>query len=719
MRAPRNDVRRTAGARIAPRGCGSIAARRGKGPGADPSAGCGTDLPPGAAPGAGRPELLLLLVALAIGLSAWSADAQDDAAAPAEPAPDEALVLDQISVVSAETAGDGMASRTVVERGDLLGAFQGAGVPAILNTIPGVTTETTPGDPAIAVNIRGLQGKGRVVVTIDGARQNFAVSGHGPNGTFYTDPEMLRSVEVIRGPAGADAASGAIGGTLALRTVEAADLIAPGAEAGGEFRLRYGDLTEAPTVHLAYARAIGAAADVLLAFTREQASDYRAGDGTKVAAAETNLSGLAKASFAPTDSQLVTLSWSGLRSSFKTGVYSGIPRDNDMDTTNAVLDWEILGAGPFDIDATLYRTVTDVEQQLLDPDDRMRPIGPRRSYETTTDGLRATADTGFALGFTDHAVTFVADAFRDEVTTDDPTAEGGSLTPSGRRSITSFLVQDAIALSGSTQAILELRYDSYSLSSDDGSSSERNLAPGVTLRQQIGGALVLHATVAEAFRPPTLTESLVNGMHPEPADFYIRPNPSLKPERALSAEIGATLALADLIRPGDTLDATLTAYRNDVDDFIGLVERGTLFDSYLQYDNVDDVRIEGVELEIAYDAERAFGSISGQIIDGENRATGEPVSGIAPNRLVLTGGLRNRAGTLEVGARYTITGSREDGTLSSEAWQTVDLFLTQALGSRGTLGVALNNITDETYTQYLNTQPSPGFNALASLSIVF
>jgi hemoglobin/transferrin/lactoferrin receptor protein len=86
---------------------------------------------------------------------------------------------------------------------------------------------------------------------------------------------------------------------------------------------------------------------------------------------------------------------------------------------------------------------------------------------------------------------------------------------------------------------------------------------------------------------------------------------------------------------------------------------------------------------------------------------------------VLTGGWRNRDLTLETGARLTLVGSREDNLLSSEAWHTLDLFLTRSLGERATLGLALNNVTNETYTQYLNTQPSPGFNALASLSVVF
>ena len=635
-------------------------------------------------------------------------------------AADGGMTLDPIVVTSSTVGGaaTGGGNASIVERDALLGTFQGADLPAVLNTIPGVTTETTPGDPAIAVNIRGLQGNGRVVVTIDGARQNFARSDHGPNGTFVTDPEMLRSIEVVRGPAGTDAATGAIGGTLALRTVEAGDLIAPGETQGGEARLRYGTLTESPTAHLEYARRIGAASDFLVAFTRADVSDYRAGDGTEVNAAETNLSGLGKFSFATDDGQALTFSYSQLQSSFRTGEFSGTPRDNDLVTGNAVLNYVHDGGGPVTGDLTLFRTVTTVDQQLLDDFD-FRPIGPSRSYETVTNGLRGSAETDFALGATDHALTFVLDAFGDDVTVDDPTALGGSLSPSGRRWVGSLLAQDAIDLTETFQAIIGLRADDYRLESDDGDASGAQLSPSLTLRKQVGGVATLHATLAKAFRPPTLSETLVNGMHPEPADFYIRPNPELKPESALTSEIGATLAFADLFRSGDALTARAAIYRNDVKDYIGLVERGTLFDPYMQYDNMEEVRIEGVELEITYDAERLFGGLSGQLIQGTDLTTDAPVSGIAPNRLVLTGGFRDAAKVLEAGARLTLVGEREDGTLTSDAWQTLDLFLTRQIGARGVFGLALNNITNQTYTQYLNTQPSPGFNALASFSIVF
>lgn len=623
------------------------------------------------------------------------------------------LVLDTLDV-SAARAGEGADARGVVGRDSLLGPYQGAGLETVLNGISGVTTATTTGDPALAVSVRGLSGQGRTVVTVDGARQNFARSDHGVSGTFYIDPEMLRSVEVVRGTAGADAAPGAIGGTVALRTIEAADLLAPGATGGGEARVRYGTLTEEPTLHAAYARALGPSATGLVAVTRSAASDYDAGDGERVRAADTLRSGLAKLAFVLDGGQSLTLGYSALGSDFRTGLDSGYPRRNEVDVSNATLDYE---DGPAEL--TLYRTRTKLSQRRLDDD--LAPTGPWRSYDTTTVGLRAGTSHDLSLGPTDHTLRFVAEAFRDTVATDDPEAAltGGSLTASGERRIASLLVEDTLQLGPDTRLALSLRYLDYRLESPDGQVSDASVSPSVTLERRILGGLAVYGTLARASRPPTLSETLVNGTHPPPATFDIRPNPALEPERALTAEVGATVTLGGLLIPGDTLDARVAAYRNDVDGFIGLVQKGTLFDAWFEYENIDDVRINGVELDLTYDAGRVFGSLSGQLMDGENRSTGEAVSGIPPSRLVLTGGVRDRDRALEAGARLSVVGSREDGTLSSRAWTTLDLFLTRDLGPHASLGLALNNVTDETYTPYLATEPSPGFNALASLSITF
>ena len=78
--------------------------------------------------------------------------------------------------------------------------------------MPGVYVQQRPDDPGTAINIRGLQDFGRVNVVVDGARQNFQRSGHNANGIFYLEPELISSVDIIRGPVANVFGSGAIGG---------------------------------------------------------------------------------------------------------------------------------------------------------------------------------------------------------------------------------------------------------------------------------------------------------------------------------------------------------------------------------------------------------------------------------------------------------------------------------------------------------------------------
>ncbi|TIM66805.1 MAG: TonB-dependent receptor, partial [Mesorhizobium sp.] len=54
--------------------------------------------------------------------------------------------------------------------------------------VPGVAVQADARRVSSSINIRGLQDFGRVAVIVDGARQNFQRSDHGPQSTFYIDP---------------------------------------------------------------------------------------------------------------------------------------------------------------------------------------------------------------------------------------------------------------------------------------------------------------------------------------------------------------------------------------------------------------------------------------------------------------------------------------------------------------------------------------------------
>ena len=59
---------------------------------------------------------------------------------------------------------------------------------------------------------------------IEGARQNFARSGHDADGSILLEPEMLKRVDVTRGPTSTIYGSGAIGGVVAFELLDADDI---------------------------------------------------------------------------------------------------------------------------------------------------------------------------------------------------------------------------------------------------------------------------------------------------------------------------------------------------------------------------------------------------------------------------------------------------------------------------------------------------------------
>ena len=168
---------------------------------------------------------------------------------------------------------------SVWTRGELQ-PLQPDGVADVLDLVPSVNTQTTPSDPGAAVSVRGLQDFGRVNVMIDGARQNFQKSGHGANGTFYFDTEMLRSVDVTRGRRSAVYGRARSAASSSFTTLDADDVLDAGETVGG---FGQGDVRdERASRSWATARRRRGSSDsvrLVAAATWRDAGDYEAGGG--------------------------------------------------------------------------------------------------------------------------------------------------------------------------------------------------------------------------------------------------------------------------------------------------------------------------------------------------------------------------------------------------------------------------------------------------------
>lgn len=102
---------------------------------------------------------------------------------------------------------------------------------------------STPDNPGITVNIRGLQSFGRVNSMIDGIPQNARnMSGHAGtlNTLVFVDPGFWPWVEVTRGTVSGAEGMGTLGGSANFRTLDVADVLIDGHDSGALLRFGAG-----------------------------------------------------------------------------------------------------------------------------------------------------------------------------------------------------------------------------------------------------------------------------------------------------------------------------------------------------------------------------------------------------------------------------------------------------------------------------------------------
>ncbi|NPD17299.1 TonB-dependent receptor [Xinfangfangia sp. D13-10-4-6] len=135
--------------------------------------------------------------------------------------------------------------------GEEVAQKRGTSVGDFISGLPGVLNGDSRNSGALDVNIRGMQGEGRVAVVIDGAsNQQTVYRGYnGARSSSYVDPDFIGEVAVEKGASTGADASGAIGGIVRMRTLSVHDILLPGKKLG--FRVRAGvnsNSTSAPAV---------------------------------------------------------------------------------------------------------------------------------------------------------------------------------------------------------------------------------------------------------------------------------------------------------------------------------------------------------------------------------------------------------------------------------------------------------------------------------------
>lgn len=128
-------------------------------------------------------------------------------------------------------------SQAVLNREDIERS-RGLSVGDIFRGIPGVLVGENRNSGGLDVNVRGMQGQGRVPVLIDGTRQETTVyRGYaGVASRSYVDPDLIGSVQIDKGPTMSAQGTGATGGLVSMRTINAEDIVPDGDSFGMRVR---------------------------------------------------------------------------------------------------------------------------------------------------------------------------------------------------------------------------------------------------------------------------------------------------------------------------------------------------------------------------------------------------------------------------------------------------------------------------------------------------
>lgn len=568
------------------------------------------------------------LAAFAVTLTAQATYAEDK-----KPDPKKVTALETIVVTATRSPNESFkipASVTVVN-GKLIQNRQAETLSTLLKDVPNVNYGGGPRAASQMPTIRGLQGP-RVILSVDGARRNFEGGVHTP---LLLDPDMVRQVDVVRGPMSASYGGGGLGGVMAFETITADDFLQDGKNVGGRIKAGYRSGNEEFSTNLTAAARSGDF-DLLASGTFRKHGDIHTGESAPDATYpnDGNLkNGLVKSTYTPNDLNKFQFSYQRF---YDRHIGPNNPGGNTLFPYNQELTRqqnEVVGSWSFndeekswlDGKLTLYHT-----RFQLDGETRSVPAQPNTSQVTATTGASLQNSSTFETGdWLEHRLTYGIDTYRDSYENRSNSAPN-SVTPDGSTLTIGGFLQDEMTVSDDWTVIAALRHDTYQMSSTgQADTTHSHLSPKLTVKYQPWEAFGVYASYGQAYRAPTVTEMYGN-LNTTQALFNFRPNPDLRPETSTTFEAGAMFALDGILADGDKLRAKASYFNEEVEDLIDQQTVGTYVRTapfvgtglIFQRRNVALAKRHGAELEGTYAWDDVTLGLGYSTVRSKDRATG-------------------------------------------------------------------------------------------------
>jgi hemoglobin/transferrin/lactoferrin receptor protein len=595
------------------------------------------------------------------------------------------------------------------------------------------------------INIRGIGGN-RVAIVVDGVplSDQFDVGSFSNATRDFIDAGLIQNIEVLHGPASALYGSSAIGGVVAVKTPDPADLLRDRSTGGdllatwrgaddsvqGQALFGFGD--ESLGLTAGYSWRSGHELDSAAAPDSLDRRDTDRRTGLLKLVADDRFGNTWRAGYIRQDSQTL----SDLNSMLGTGRFrstTALEGDDtyEMDLLNISYSF---GSGDGWIDNGVVRAYyeqVDIEQETLDERGAAStPVSIDRffAFDQEIRGLEANLWKDFATGSVGHRLGFGAEyrerrteEYRDGLSTNMQTGEQtnvllGEVFPlrdfpiSTTKEVGAYL-EDTLSF-GDWTVIAALRADRFELSPSQDpmyledypfaelvSLTESDVSPKLGVIYKLTSGTDVYVQYSHGFRAPPYADANI-GLDLPLFNYRAIPNPDLKSETSDGIDLG-------LRWQGLSSSAHVSVFHTRYEDFIESKVRLGIDPAsgrvLFQSQNLDETRIQGIEAGWSMRWDSLGFDGSAYFAEGTNKENNEALNSVGPAQAVLGLSWYSQNDRTVVRLKTTLTDSWDDrdetsGELFKPAGHAVfDMFFMRRLGDNVSLRAGLHNLTDRTY----------------------
>lgn len=612
-----------------------------------------------------------------------------------------------VSVIDAETLRERMTGR----------------IDDAIRMAPGVYTRQAIEQQGITVNIRGMQGMGRVNQMIDGVPQTFRnLSGHA--GTFdnmvYVEQGLLAGIDVTRGAAEGADGMGTLSGAANFRTLGIDDVLLPNKDYGLLNTLQVGtngyNFSRSTAAGWRTDIGIDGSFSVVGALSGSDKSNFKNGDGEWYPndASAHPRGGLFKVNYAPNAEHSLELGGVFFNNAFRVES-GGYDWQIDNKTYTAKYAYQP-GDNLIDLRVNAYVNLTDIRQASYDG-----------SSSSEFDGRNGT-NTGLGIDVSNRSVAELSDSvslkffYGAGINSDEYKGNDKRGANADGQLIKSGAFNDTTLTWGILGLTAGMRYDYWKLDGDSCKVPNGSLTCNTKPMTRDGGDwnpklgvtvdpmpwMQLYATYAHTMRPPTVSEMFYPGGHNFDGTLDpIQNNPNLVPERQRSIDIGVNLRGDGLITADDMAYMKVGYFKNRIQNYITYATDPS--DNRTRWVNLPGTtNMEGVELEGGYDAGVFYGRLSLTVADtrqplAENVGVGSDIGRLPDDYATIDAGMRFFEQRLTLGGRVRYTGDsvlayvNEENSISRPSYTLVDIYGSYKISQNAKVFFTLDNALDKAY----------------------